>query len=56
MAVIDALFSKANMKCTVCGAPAGDCDCWERCSCGWSACKGEPFSNPKTKRYTTKVK
>lgn len=56
MAVIDALFSKANMRCTVCGAPAGDCDCWERCSCGWSARKGEPCRNPVTKRCSIKVK
>ncbi len=56
MSGIDALFSKANMRCTKCAAPMGDCDCWEQCSCGWTAEKGMPCRNPRTARCSTKVK
>ena len=42
-----------TMRCTVCGAPWGTadapwgtCDCWERCSCGWSFRAGETCRNP----------
>ena len=34
------------MKCTVCGAPMGKCDCWTKCSCGWSYRKGSYCTNP----------
>jgi len=25
-----------SVRCTVCGAGYGKCDCWKKCSCGWS--------------------
>src|SRR3546814_13839889 len=25
------------LKCAVCGAQAGTCDCWVMCPCGWSS-------------------
>lgn len=57
MSAIDALFNKANLRCTKCGvAAAAGCDCWERCSCGWSAEKGKPCRNPDTTRCSSKVK
>lgn len=34
------------LKCTVCGAQAGTCDCWTKCSCGWSFRKGTACRNP----------
>ena len=37
---MDILFSKSNMRCTKCDASAGDCDCWEQCTCGWSFERG----------------
>lgn len=46
----------AGMKCLLCGAAMGRCDCWEKCSCGYSARKGEPCRNPETRRCSTKVK
>ena len=36
----------SHMRCTVCDAPMGGCDCWTRCSCGWSFEKGEACRNP----------
>lgn len=36
----------AVMRCTVCGAPMGMCDCWTRCPCGWSFEKGTTCRNP----------
>lgn len=33
---------KAVVKCTLCGAPYGACDCWCKCpKCGWSYEKGK---------------
>jgi hypothetical protein len=37
------------LKCTICGASHGSCDCWTKCrkpGCGWSFRKGEKCSNP----------
>lgn len=33
------------MKCLLCKAPMGTCDCWERCSCGWSTYASTPCCN-----------
>ena len=46
MKFIDALFAKANLKCTVCRAPMGGCDCWSECECGWRFLRGEACHNP----------
>lgn len=43
------------LKCTKCGQP-GNCGCWVRCSCGWSAEAGKPCTNPETTRCSTKVR
>lgn len=36
---MDILLSKVNMRCTKCNVvmntAVGDCDCWEKCTCGW---------------------
>lgn len=44
------------MCCLNCGAKMGQCDCWERCSCGWFAEKGKPCRNPETTKCSTKLK
>jgi hypothetical protein len=46
------------VHCSRCGkqGPPGSCDCWEHCSCGWWAMKGEPCRNPNTARCSTKMK
>lgn len=47
----------AALVCSKCGAKGMfNCDCYERCTCGWIANKGEPCSNPETTRCSTKVK
>lgn len=46
----------ATMRCVKCNAPMGHCDCWERCSCGWSTERGQPCGNPATSRCSTKLK
>lgn len=38
---------QSMLKCTVCGAQAGTCDCWTKCPCGWSFRKEEACRNPK---------
>lgn len=43
------------VRCTLCGAGYGACDCWTQCSCGWTAEKGKPCNNPNTSRCSTKV-
>ncbi len=53
---IDAMIGRADMRCTKCGAKAGTCDCWEWCSCGWTAERGKPCRNPKTTQCSTKIK
>lgn len=56
----DLLAGRATLYCVICSAPStagkDTCDCWEKCSCGWSALKGEPCRNPATTRCSTKVK
>lgn len=48
---------KRSVECVKCVAKGiGNCDCWERCSCGWFAEKGKPCRNPNTARCTTKLK
>lgn len=42
---------KNAVRCTVCGAGYGKCDCWSRCECGWSYRKGEACRNPKTDQH-----
>jgi hypothetical protein len=56
MTPIDRLIDSVPMTCTVCGARAGTCRCWEECSCGWSTRRGEPCRNPETTRCSTKLK
>ncbi len=36
----------AVVKCSICNASYGTCDCWSACSCGWSYEKGEECNNP----------
>ena len=45
------------VTCSRCGTKGiGNCDCFERCSCGWFADKGKPCGNTETARCSTKVK
>lgn len=53
---IERLIDASGMRCTICKAAMGTCDCWEKCSCGWSALKGEVCHNPATRSCSTKVK
>ena len=43
---MEILFRNADMRCTVCQAKAGTCDCWSKCKCGWSFQKGTECGNP----------
>jgi len=43
---IKRLFEKADLRCTVCDAPMGACDCWQKCHCGWSYRKNGSCENP----------
>lgn len=36
----------SNVKCTICGAAFGECDCWVKCSCGHSFERGTKCTNP----------
>ena len=36
----------SGLRCTRCGAPAGECDCWTPCACGWTFAKGTACNNP----------
>ena len=36
----------ATVRCVVCGAKLGECDCWAKCECGWSYRKGGTCNNP----------
>lgn len=54
MSIIDSL-PLTDLRCLVCGAKAGACDCWVVCSCGWSARKHQPCGNPNTTRCSTKL-
>lgn len=47
----------STVSCVKCGARGiGTCDCWERCSCGWLAEKGQPCGNGETRACSTKTK
>ncbi len=49
---MDILFDRAAMKCAICGAKAGTCDCWHKCTipgCHWSVQKGHRCNNPDHK-------
>lgn len=40
---------RSMLKCTVCSAQAGTCDCWTKCArpgCSWSFRKGTACRNP----------
>ena len=39
----------AVVRCTICGAKMGGCDCWTPCPCGWSYEKGKKCRNPDCK-------
>ena len=56
MTALERMIDKANLRCTKCDAKAGTCNCWEPCSCGWTAERGKPCHNPNTARCSTKVK
>ena len=43
---IDILIDRAAMRCAVCGAPSGTCECWTKCHCGWSYRTGEACRAP----------
>lgn len=43
---INMLLDKAKFTCTVCKAPVGTCDCWQKCpDCNWSYLKGTKCRN-----------
>lgn len=35
----------ATVRCVICGARLGGCDCWTKCDCGWSFRKGGSCRN-----------
>jgi hypothetical protein len=43
---IDSLIDSVA-RCTICGAPYGQCDCWVKCKCGYLYEKGTKCKNPK---------
>ena len=47
MTPMDMMFLKAKMKCTICDAKAGTCNCWLDCACGWKYRNGESCRNPE---------
>jgi hypothetical protein len=38
---IDALFARADLRCSICNAKMGTCSCWKKCWCGLSVPKDE---------------
>jgi len=44
---IDALLDRSKMRCTLCNALMGQCDCWTECPCGWSFQKSTACRNPQ---------
>lgn len=40
-----------NMQCAKCGAGYGKCDCWQKCTCGWSHAKDEKCNNPDCETF-----
>ena len=53
---IERLIDATPMRCTLCKAPAGTCQCWEDCSCGWSVPRYTACRNPDTTDCSTKLK
>ena len=53
---IERLIDAAPMRCTLCQQPAGTCQCWEACSCGYSTRRSTPCRNPETTNCSTKLK
>ena len=46
----------ASVHCAKCGAKGmGNCDCQQRCACGWWAEEGKPCRNPKTILCSSKL-
>lgn len=49
--IMDALFDRADMKCTICGTKCSiGCDCWTKCNvpgCRWSYRTGTKCRNPE---------
>jgi len=43
--LLDKLIDK-SVHCVKCGAKMEECDCWEKCSCGWTKEKGKFCNNP----------
>jgi hypothetical protein len=55
MTPIVRMIDTADLRCTLCNAKAGTCNCWGQCTCGWSHRKGKCCGNPKTARCSSKV-
>jgi hypothetical protein len=51
---IQRLLDRVEWHCAICGEVT--CDCWQKCSCGWSHEKGQPCNNPKTSMCSSKLK
>lgn len=50
---IEILFDKSDLRCTICNAKQGMCDCWVKCDipgCKWSYEKGDKCRNPEHKK------
>jgi hypothetical protein len=43
---IERLIDASGLRCTVCGAPKGACQCWVECRCGRAYLRGEACGNP----------
>lgn len=43
---MDRMLDSVEFRCTACNEKAGTCDCWVRCSCGWSYEKNDTCRNP----------
>jgi hypothetical protein len=47
---IEIMIDPDNLRCTVCGAKYGACDCWTKCGqpgCKWYYRKGTACRNPE---------
>jgi hypothetical protein len=52
---VSLLLMNGGFTCLKCGSDL-PCDCWEKCSCGWTTEVGQPCRNADTSRCSTKVK
>lgn len=43
---IERMVDGAGLRCTICGAPMGQCGCWTKCQCGRTYRTGEECDNP----------